>query len=229
MTICTISDIHGRSVWKEVDPASYDRIIFLGDYVDGCGIDDQTIYDNLVDIIQLKQQQSDKVVLLLGNHDVQYLHFPKYACTGFRPMAQPALSTLFAQHEHLFQVAYQQGRYLFTHAGISRLWLNEFLTKTGHEYTPTHDLADLLNDLYRQATPARDQLFTIGPKRGGSDRYGGPIWADRSETIVDYLPGLHQVVGHTPISNFLTIGDNRGSITYTDVLRTRTAFYEISY
>ena len=34
MKILTIPDLHGKTVWKNVFDTNYDRIIFLGDYVD---------------------------------------------------------------------------------------------------------------------------------------------------------------------------------------------------
>lgn len=44
MTILTISDLHGRTVWREADLTRYDKVIFLGDYTDSYVVDDETIY-----------------------------------------------------------------------------------------------------------------------------------------------------------------------------------------
>lgn len=57
-------------------------------------------------------------------------------------------------------------------------------------------LCRALNDLY--ADPASwGDLDSAGPARGG---WGlpGPLWADASELVANPLPGLRQVVGHTP-------------------------------
>lgn len=170
-------------------------------------------------------------MLLLGNHDAQYLHFPHYRCSGFRSWAQPLLSNLFAKHDTLFQVAYQQGAYLFTHAGVTNRWLTHAQVKTGAEVTswqPDYDMAGFLNDIHQQPLQIRNLLFEVGPKQGGYDAHSGPVWADRSETKIDYLMGFQQVVGHTPVDDFTTIQGESGSITYTDVLQTKTAFYEIT-
>ncbi|GAB3948769.1 metallophosphoesterase [Spirosoma harenae] len=231
MKLLSISDLHGRSVWKDIDVDKYDRLIFLGDYTDSYILDDETIFYNLYDIIELKQTYPAKVVLLIGNHDAQYVHYPGYRCSGFRILAQPMLSELFHEHKTLFQIAYQQGAYLFTHAGLTNKWLARLLVRISEKpalITPDYDLAGLLNDVHRQATRIQNMLFEVGPHRGGSDPFGGPVWADRSETKKDYLTGFYQVVGHTPIDDFTTFGDHTGSITYTDVLQTKTAFYEIT-
>ena len=97
MNILTISDLHGRTVWKEADMDRYDQVIFLGDYTDSHVVDDETIYTNLQQIIELKQQQPDQFILLLGNHDAQYMHYPHYRCSGFRVWAQPELSPFICQ------------------------------------------------------------------------------------------------------------------------------------
>lgn len=230
MKILVISDLHGKDVWKQANTSDYDRIVFLGDYTDGYIFDDETIYTNLNTIIRQKQEHPDKFILLIGNHDAQYLHFPRYRCSGFREQAQPELSALFMKYDKLFQIAYQQGDFLFTHAGVTTKWLAHFLAQTGrHINLPTSEvnLAGLLNEIHQQSDGIRDILFDAGPVRGGRQALGGPVWADRSETKVDYLTGFHQIVGHTPVSDFGTMGNKESSITYTDVLQTRTAFYEV--
>lgn len=231
MNSLTISDVHGRTVWSEADTDAYDLVVFLGDYTDSHVFDDETIYTNLTTIIQRKRQQPDKFVLLLGNHDAQYLHFPHYRCSGFRERAQPALTALLQENKDLFQIAHQQGNFLFTHAGVTNNWLTRFLAKIAYpasQLRPEVNLARLLNEAHQQPGPVRNSLFEVGPLRGGSDAFGGPVWADRSETRTDFLTGFRQVVGHTPVSDFTTTGNESGSITYTDVLQTKTAFYEVT-
>ncbi|GAB3888183.1 metallophosphoesterase [Spirosoma agri] len=230
MNILTVSDLHGRTVWREADFNAYDQIIFLGDYTDGYGADDETIYANLLSIIELKQQQPDKFVLLVGNHDAQYLHYPNYRCSGFRPRAQPELSTLFETYADYFQIAHQIGAYLFSHAGVTNKWLARLLAKTDRNpvsITSGYALADLLNSVHKRPVQTQRILFEVGPRRGGYDPFSGPIWADQSESKVDYLLGFHQTVGHTPVEKFKTVGTSSGSITYIDVLQTKTAFYEL--
>ena len=230
MKILIISDLHGRSAWKEAPVNDYDRIVFLGDYTDSFVESDETIYENLKEIIQLKRKKPNKVILLIGNHDAQYLHFPHYRCSGYRAHTQPALSTLFAKHESLFQVAHQETNYLFSHAGVSNKWLayaQQKIAKDLPGLTPETGMAKFLNELHRQPLRLRNLLFEVGPFRGGNDAFSGPVWADRTETITDFLPDFHQVVGHTPVDDFMTASSETSSITYTDVLETKTAFYEI--
>ncbi|RCR65752.1 metallophosphoesterase [Larkinella punicea] len=233
MKIITISDLHGRNSWLHIDVGHYDKVIFLGDYTDSYELSDAAILENLSQIIRLKQQAPDKVILLIGNHDAQYLHFPHYRCSGFRPSMQPALTSLFKANLPLFQIAHQEGLYLFTHAGVTNRWLahipkGDLSAKLELNLQALGQLADAMNRMHLDRM-LRTSLFDVSSLRGGFDEAGGPLWADQRETSTDYLPGLHQIVGHTPVPEFTTIGGKTGSITYTDVLQTQDAFYTIDF
>ena len=74
--ICLL-DLHGKDIWKKINPDNFDKIIFLGDYMDASyktrpegmkfsdlleiiideerGKTDEEIISNLLDIIELKK------------------------------------------------------------------------------------------------------------------------------------------------------------------------------
>ena len=223
INILAIGDLHGKSCWQSIPFERYDKIIFLGDYVDGFDHSDQEILDNLQAVIDLKESLPQKVVLLLGNHDVQYLHYPHYGCSGFRSSMQPNLTEVFHRYRKLFQVAYQIDRYLFTHAGVSAGWLATFkasleVTFREKELGDLKNMAALFNAV--EETDHRDILHQVGLKRGGTKDYGGISWADREELCASPLMGFHQVVGHNPV-HFIDVVrfDDHTSITFADVLR----------
>jgi hypothetical protein len=230
MKIITISDLHGRDNWLQINVDQYDKLIFLGDYTDSYDLSDNVILENLQQIIRFKHHYPDKIILLIGNHDAQYLHFPHYRCSGFRPSMQPTLSKLFTDYQSLFQIAYQEDSYLFTHAGVSNRWLAHLPKGEGSKLElnlqALDELGDAMNKMH-QDRMMRTALFDVSYLRGGFDEAGGPVWADKRETSTDYVPGLHQIVGHTPVQEFMTVGDQTGSITYTDVLQTLEAFYTL--
>jgi hypothetical protein len=227
-SLIVIGDLHGRSVWKTIDPAQHDHVVFVGDYTDSFLLGDEMIFDNLFDIIALKQAFPNKVTLLLGNHDIQYLHYPDNRCSGYRPSMQADLTKLFRQHKALFDVAWQYDNYLVTHAGLTRRWWawaqTQSVLLTGWQDV---SLAEQLNRLHR--SPARWLLFTVGPRRGGF-QIAGPLWADEQDTLSDPLRDYHQIVGHTPQNNgiFTTRPFGNTSVTYVDVTDTLGAtFYEM--
>lgn len=144
MHILAIGDIHGRDDWKAVKDRAADHIVFIGDYVDPHKpIPDLDVIENLEEIIDFKKNNPEKVTLLLGNHDAQYLHFPKYQCRGYRADLQETLGGLFKQNADLFQIAWQHERHLFTHAGLSLGWYARLLSiKEEFEANTLVDLID---------------------------------------------------------------------------------------
>jgi hypothetical protein len=221
-----IGDLHGKDYWKEIDINAYDKMIFLGDYVDHWNLPDFAIYQNLADVIALKKKNPDKVELLLGNHDVQYLHYPNFLCSGFRSSMQRSLTHLFSSTSELFKIAYQIGNHLFTHAGVTNSWFRDFIKlpllqqiKEGED-----TVAALLNKI--EQTAQRRLLHRAGTARGGYG-CGGPTWADRKELTADMLDGYHQVVGHTVVSRVEVVRGNDKSATFIDVLDSFIYFHEL--
>lgn len=222
MRCLIIADIHGRTNWqfygdieqmlKSLDIETvYDKYIFLGDYVDSYIETDVVILNNLEKIISLKKSYPDKVVLLLGNHDLQYMfNHNQHGCSGFRIQMFPILHKLFNDNKDLFQPIYQISNYLFTHAGISTVWLNQIKDRTLDESPIT--TVQRLWDNYD------DRLFRVGWARNGSFKSGGPFWADKSESSAGILPNYHQIVGHHPVKNapYKLELDGLSSITYVD-------------
>ena len=114
-----IGDVHGLDLWRDVVEAHPEcGVVFLGDYLDPYRyVHKGKLLDNLRAIMQLNRDRPEDVVLLLGNHDLHY--FCDEACVGTRFDMEIAAdaSKLFLDNIHLFQYAFQDGEYLFTHAG----------------------------------------------------------------------------------------------------------------
>jgi predicted phosphodiesterase len=224
MKILTIGDIHGRTVWKNAPIEAFDKVVFVGDYVDSFDKSNNEIYDNLSEILNKKSENPGKIELLLGNHDVQYMYFPENRCSGFRPEAQFDLTELFLKNHSHFKVAYQHNNFLFTHAGLSQGWYSEYKS-----FFTDNNIAGALNDMLH-TREGRKALFQCGKLRGGTHDFGGILWADRHETEHDFLLGYHQIVGHTRQKEIKSIQfeGTDSSITYVDVLENSDKFYEIN-
>lgn len=233
MSILVVGDLHGKSCWEDIRVSEYDKVVFLGDYVDGDTHSDEEIYSNLQNICLFKERHADKVILLLGNHDIQYYHYPAYRCSGFRVSMADMLSDFFNAHSHLFQLAYQVRNFLFTHAGVSNAWYHQFKAYAESyplNYNLQHfnTLAEALNAV--EEGPYRGVLHQISIYRGGKADHGGITWADKQELLQDPLFGYHQVVGHTPVPYVERVDvDVDTSVTFIDVLRTELRFYELEY
>ena len=219
--IGVIGDLHGKDLWIDIIRSMPDvnRWVFLGDYVDSFTFTGEQIILNLKRIIELKKADPTGVILLLGNHDIQYLFYPKYRCTGFRAEMAEALRIIFTENADLFQLAHSEGNHLFTHAGVSEAWHNK---NAGVNFLKgsVSDIADHINmGLYLSSI--REPIMQIGDSRNkypsGNDIPGGPLWADLSETMNGLPTGIHQVVGHTKTDNIRFVMKNQGSsISYCD-------------
>lgn len=221
MKIQAIGDLHGHNTWRDLIDMSCDKIIFLGDYVDDWPkTTDTKIISNLLDIIEVKTKNPLQVELILGNHDEQY--YNNYiGCSGHRSSYAVALNSIFKDNKDLFQIAYQQDNYIWTHAGISTQWYKGFLNF--FDEPPTHlTLSEQLN-LYFNSSRYW-YIAQVGKSRGGlRGDVGGPFWADKSELIDSNgtylaLEGYHQIVGHNKIADIATFEIGNSSITFCDCL-----------
>lgn len=221
-----IGDLHGKDCWQDIQFDNYDKVIFIGDYVDHWTLSDRLIYMNLNKIIELKTTRPEQIELLLGNHDVQYLHYPHYLCSGFRPTMQRSLTALFNDNRNLFSVAYQKSDHIISHAGITNKWFADFSDiRLIQQIRDEQDsIADIINKI--EQTAQRWLLHQAGKSRGGEGP-GGITWADRKEMIADMLNDYHQVVGHTVIPEVEIIKQEGKSTTFIDVLDTFTYFHEL--
>lgn len=237
--LLAIGDLHGKNSWTELVDESYDTIVFLGDYVDSFNKLNVEILSNLEEVIEFKKSNPDNVILLIGNHDLQYFPrfgYPKYGCSGYRPEISYNLNELFSKNEHLFQYAYQTcddlNNFLFTHAGVSNKWFKKVFQPVIEkdaviDMDETICLAEQLNSMFRDKN---EILFQIGWERGGTEEFGSPIWADRDEFSKRGIPlkGYHQIVGHNPVRNILTHSvDIDTRITFIDCLDTVTKGYTL--
>jgi len=205
-------DIHGLTLWeKVVDENPECRYIFLGDYIDPYErIAPKQLMNNLEKIIQLKKDRNDDVILLLGNHDLHYFNLNIDQSTRFDNMIAEAARSLFTENLHLFMNAFQDGKRIFTHAGISEEWFfNDFGGNA------ENNIADQLNNPSKEQLPA---LYRCGAMRGGNlDAFGGIFWADIYE-LNNPLNGYSQYVGHNRVKSIWEYNNNGGRITFCDCL-----------
>ena len=220
VTICP--DVHGRNYWKQIDPKSCDKIIFIGDYVDSFDISNDDIINNLLDIIQFKKDNEDKVVLLWGNHDETYLNLVSgnYICSGYRSDIAYDLYDIFYPNQKLFLNAYQIGNTIFTHAGIQDNWFKERFK--GDFLQLEYSIAEQLNMPLNQSQI--DALHQVGNLRGGMrGDVGGIFWCDKNE-LKKPLEGFMQVVGHTHVSEPMKYTYKDAEVWFTDCHRNNIEF-----
>ena len=101
------------------------RVVFLGDYLDPFFYMSKVrLLENLREIIDFKRSRPEDSVLLMGNHDLHYFCGEASPASRFDAGIAGEASSLFLDNLDLFQYAFQDGEYLFTHAGVSQLWFD---------------------------------------------------------------------------------------------------------
>ena len=212
--ILIVPDVHGHTKWKKaVQGNSFDHIIFLGDYLDPyfedmlvCHITNGSSLDNFNDIINFKKANPEKVTLLLGNHDCNYIYGEQVGGNCREDFFHyKEIQSLFRSNKLLFQFAWditlRKKHYVFSHAGISTLWMDKFFDN----WTPDN-MVEILNaenikaleSTEPQNTPFGKAIAIAGKYRGTNENYGSPIWID-AELLneSEQIDGVIQIVGHT--------------------------------
>lgn len=190
--LVVIGDIHGRTIWKDiVEKENPDFVIFLGDYISTHRFEtDEEQLDNLEEILQYKEENPGKVILLRGNHDTQHLGYYWAECSGWNPkigqkMSQSEFKEKFL---NLTQWIYidEELKTVFSHAGISEYWLKEIAK---------------LDSIYNINNQEPSEIFGFWSD-SPFDTYGDsktqpPTWI-RPPVLCKYnIKGWDQVIGHT--------------------------------
>ena len=207
MILC-IGDVHGRQFWKkavEDNIDKVDKIIFIGDYLDSYpweGITRKDAIRNFQEIIDFKSENKDKVILLLGNHDLPYIDKRNFdSRSRYDSSNAYHIEEMFRSHRSLFQLAHEElisdKRYLFTHAGLQKGWYDNNKKIIG-ELT-----VENLNKLLDVPHGIRS-LCEASWLRGGTDKFGSIVWNDLRDMhsrINQDIPWEYQIFGHTMLDD----------------------------
>lgn len=199
--ILIVPDVHGRTFWESALDYNGD-IIFLGDYTDPYPeemITTRQAYDNFLRIVNFKKKNSDRVTLLIGNHELHYFD-SAYLCTRFSSSYYKEYRRILTSKNtaHLFQLCKQVGNYFFVHAGILKKWYDRHQPNFANLGST---LEEQLNNYFKTDKRAFSETSAF---RGGFDAASSPIWADIREYIAEkehFNKKIEQVVGHTLIEN----------------------------
>lgn len=192
-----IGDIHGRTCWRDIlsQEQIWDRVIFLGDYVDTHeAITPIEQVENLREIIKFKEDNSDKVVLLIGNHDYHYWPGVQEHYSGYQPQMRSTFEYEFNAYSRKFQVCYiDEYKTIYSHAGLTQKWC-QFI---GAYPLKNQQLVDYVNDCFI-SRPIMFQFYW-GDRSGCGDNINqGPFWVRPQSLYRDKINNF-MVVGHTMV------------------------------
>lgn len=193
MKLGIIFDVHQTAYWKvlidKITKGEIDKGIILGDLFDthrvGSALPTKEAIENAKEIIAFKKQYPDKVDLIWGNHDYQYYRDVPY--NNFQNKYHLEIQKLFEENKDLFRVAVQYDKWLISHAGISKGWMDrckinslEEIEEFWDKYIPVFDI-DYADDF---------------PYYNGSTLKSSPIWI-RPHYLLENPWKPYQIVGHT--------------------------------
>lgn len=193
--IVVLGDIHGNTVWKDIIAKELpDQVIFLGDYVSTHeDVSDEQQVENLKEILRYKDEHPE-TILLRGNHDLQHLDYDWAECSGYFPCVAMEIANFKDEFLAKTQWIHVMGNIVFSHAGISKVWLEEnFLT---------------LDDINMLGPTELFGFTSSNP----SDRFGDspeqpPTWIRPMTLMKVMIPDYTQVVGHTPVEHCFNVKD----------------------
>jgi predicted MPP superfamily phosphohydrolase len=213
MKTIVLGDTHGRSNWKlAIHQDKPDRVIFIGDYFDSFEISGVEQIANFKEIIQYKETNPQvEVVLLIGNHDHHY--FPEVGYTGtsgYQSGIAPSITQVIDENRYHLQMAYGFGDYLFTHAGVSPVFMDQVFGE--NDWSIENIVVDL-NEMFRYKPKAFD--FN-GFEPSGDNTTQTPIWI-RPRSLMSankkHKKGLKkdyiQIVGHTAMRKIDLEGNDK--------------------
>lgn len=157
------------------------------------------------EVIKFAKQEPDRITLLLGNHMLHYCGLSADNCRMDFNNAREIYS-LLSENKELFQHAFKWGNTLFTHAGVTKGWLeynnipedpDKISTILNSNITFTDEFLE--NPMYLGCL--KDPISQISICRGGIHNFGSPAWADLMEMYANsaFKDSLIQIIGHTQL------------------------------
>ena len=214
-----VPDVHGRNFYEYdvnmfLEHTDDTKIIFLGDYIDPYPREKITPNDSLErlkSIIDLKKKYSDRITLLIGNHDFHYIDGSSRGCR-MDYHNKDEICGLFMKNIDLFEYVkcerIGKTNFIFSHAGFGFAWFSfhsDLFGLFGEDDEKrkafTYDTIKNIDwkgiSYYRTALNAYGD---VGVSRGGMYNHPSFMWADVTDILMDndiMVGGCVQVFGHT--------------------------------
>lgn len=239
-------DIHGRDFWKsEADKYKNNPnavFIFLGDYLDPYPdeyISEETAIENFKEILDFANSNKDRVILLLGNHDVSYCG-PTWICECRHSYKYDNdISNLFRENGNLFKLGYiisipnSAKKILLSHSCLTKsslYWISEDGNIENAIKYLNDEISTHIGERNQYGTSAKklwNYLGMISGYRGGDDFSGSIVWEDFHAIATndsEWPENINMIFGHTQLWDTCEI-INEKTGTWAYDIDVRKAFY----
>lgn len=208
--ILVIGDVHQKvAQFKKALELSkdVDLVIQTGDLFDDF---DDNIYEvQYMADAMLEYIDNPKHILLMGNHDFQYMMHGKVICSGYASWKQEVIDKIVPTAAwDKVKYFHSIGRYWFSHAGITEYWFANPVT--GLTVESVNSTIEKAKVGIASFNPAQFEcLWGADRFRGGRNSKGGLLWNDWRNS--EYIDNVTQIVGHTP-QNTISVSRKDNSI-----------------
>lgn len=187
MKTLVCGDIHCKPelLIRALHATSWDKFVFLGDACDNWGATQEDNLRIIKLLIEIKEKYGEKFVWLMGNHDWGYYDDSIRSSGHILPGAANVMH-LLEDAIDMWELFYTDGENLFSHAGMSKSFLQSTLKISMHDLKHSRGINNPLNQ--------------VGYASGGTSLTPSFLWARPEE--VDTPPKevvKRQIVGHTPV------------------------------
>lgn len=201
-----IGDVHGRTQWKKIieKEKDADKFIFLGDYFDPYDwtltLDD--LVNNFNDIIKFKLDNPDKVILLIGNHDLAAFDTNANKCRYIDgTYEQVATIFFYGIKENIFQLCYFiNDNIVCSHAGFSKTWLDD-AGLSFDEFSLNKDFKEQVEN--KTVISTYDFIYNKGDfwvDGSGDNIWQSPLWIRPNSLMRNKPNDIIQCIGHTRVN-----------------------------
>lgn len=213
--VLIISDMHGSHNWEQaksiVKERKIDYVVSLGDWVDSWENKWPDQGENLQKAIDWFREDPKCRFMLFGNHCFSYITktHDGQKVSGHQYEKQLEIQSIFENNKDVFHYCIEIDGWIFSHAGISKTWVNDYIKPIFHTIYDTNEKVwdekefsvKLLDDTLRKHATSYHKLNELIDWHGtwsgsGNEKIQGLLWI-RPEALVKNMYYPQQVVGHT--------------------------------
>lgn len=221
MKVLFVGDVHNhfymfKNIKEFDDKYNFDRIIFLGDYVDDWFTTNNESLETLDYIIELKKKDPNKYTFCLGNHELSYLGYP---CAGHKKPMEEIMYRTLRDNINCFDlytsVILNNEEYICSHAGITNSYIGII-----KQIKPGIKWKEALEIMNNDKLAYLSLLKYVSSLRGGLYEFSSMVWCDKREH--EYFNSReryiipNQIIGHTPVHTICNIKDDDVCLYFID-------------
>lgn len=216
MKVAVIGDIHGTTKFlecfkniQEID-SDVDKIIVLGDWFDPyINVDLDTMIERYNEFVKI-WKSDDRIISILGNHDIAgYIVHNDSTNRTYKGVPRQKITEVIEPNLPESYLTYKIGDYMFSHAGVSKEWLNDI-----SKYSFCNYVDDIMNCKKGWNENELSDICVFYPldfSGYGNNIHQSCVWIRPQALYKCAIDGFHQVVAHTRVEEITKVSLENGN------------------